>query len=182
MLWTFYHDIEIWSAMILNIMMNKSILEVDDIEVCSAEVLKFCTSLAPKIPSNPWQNIANITENLLIVVSTSFVVLFVNHVSKKERIQIWNGKPSSHFFSFWYEIIFGSMVIQKCTWLTGLTTVWGGNCTQAFAISSLLWHIYWDLEKLDWEYEEENCLDHRGVCVLRRGGSARENESGKKGE
>ena len=92
-----FHEIEIWSAKIVNIM-NKSILEVDDIEICSAEVLKFCTSLAPKIPSNPWQNIANITENLLIVVSTSFVVLFVNHVSKKERIQIWNGKPFSHFF------------------------------------------------------------------------------------
>ena len=129
-----FHDIEIWSAKIVNIM-NKSILEVDDIEVCSAEVLKFCTSLAPKIPSNPWQNIANITENLLIVVSTSFVVLFVNHVSKKERIQIWNGKPFSHFFSFWYEIIFGSKILQKCTWLTGLTTVWGVKCNQVFAIS-----------------------------------------------
>ena len=92
-----YHDIEIRSAKIVSIM-NKSILEVDDIEICSAEGLKFCTSLAPKIPSNPWQNIANITEKLLIVVSTSFVVVFVNHVSKKERIQISNDKPLSHFF------------------------------------------------------------------------------------
>ena len=73
-------------------------LEVDDIETCSAEGLKFCTSLAPKIPSNPWPNIANITEKLLIVVSTSLWFVVVNHVSKKERIQISNNKPLSHFF------------------------------------------------------------------------------------
>ena len=146
-----YHDIEIWSAMILNIMMNKSILEVDDIEVCSAEVLKFCTSLAPKIPSNPWQNIANITGNFLIVVSTSFVVVFVNHVSKKERIQISNGKPFSHFFSFWYEIIFGSKILQKCTWLARLTTLWGVKCIQVFAIS-----FFCDTSTETWENWIEN--------------------------
>ena len=72
-----YHDIEIRSAKIVSIM-NKSISEVDDIEICSAEGLKFCTSLAPKIPSNPWQNIANITENLLIVTTVvSFVVVLL---------------------------------------------------------------------------------------------------------
>ena len=125
MLWMIYHNIEIWSAMILNIMMNKSILEVDDIEVCSAEVLKFCTSLAPKIPSNPWQNIANITGNFLIVVSTSFVVVLLTMYRKRKEFRFEMVNLFLIFFSFWFEIIFGSKILQKCTWLTGLTTVWG---------------------------------------------------------
>ena len=86
--------------MILNIMMNKSILEVDDIEVCSAEVLKFCTSLAPKIPSNPWQNIANITGNFLIVVSTSFVVVLLTMYRKRKEFRFEMVNPFLIFSHF----------------------------------------------------------------------------------